>query len=123
MQKIDFSNIELSLYQKFVMHTLPILRSGFFYKKDVINDLVRYGLIKRKPKILFGYFVYKRTDEGKMYFRIKRKNTFRFWIPVIISIIALLEAYEILTIPLLREALQAINTLLKNIMESLGIFH
>lgn len=122
MQKIDFSNIELSLYQKFVMHTLPILRSEFFYRKNVINDLNRYGLIKRQPKLLFGYFVYKRTDEGKMYFRIKRKNTLRFWIPVIISIIALLEAYDILTIPLLAEALQAISTLLRNIVEILGVF-
>ena len=122
MQKIDFSNIELSLYQKFVMHTLPILRSGFFYKKDVINDLARYGLIKRQPRILFGYFVYKRTDEGKMYFRIKRKNTLRFWIPVIISIIALLKSYDVLTIPVIDEVLQELSILLKNIAESLGVF-
>ena len=123
MQKVDFSNIELSFYQKFVMRTLPILKSEFFYRKSVVNDLYRYGLIKRQPRYLFGYQVYKRTDEGKMYFRIKRKNAFRFWIPVVISIIALLKSYDILTIPVIDEALQELSTLLKNIVESLGIFH
>lgn len=74
MQNVDFSNLELSLYQKFVIRTLPFLKSAFFYRKDVINDLSRYGLIKREPRAIFGYFVYKRTDMGKMYFRIKRKT-------------------------------------------------
>lgn len=122
MKNVDFSNLELSLYQKFVMHTLPFLKSAFFYRKDVINDLFRYGLIKREPRIIFGHFVYKRTDMGKMYFRIKRKNSLHFWIPVIISIIALLKSYDVLTIPVIDEALQELSTLLKNIVESLGIF-
>lgn len=123
MQKVDFSNIELSLYQKFIMHTLPLFQSAFFYRKDTIDVLNRYGLISRQPRMLFGQFVYKRTNEGKMYFRIKRKNTLRFWIPVIISIIALLKSYGVLTIPLIAEALQGLSRLLKNIMGSLGIFH
>lgn len=123
MQNVDFSNLELSLYQKFVIRTLPFLKSAFFYRKDVINDLNRYGLIKREPRTIFGYFVYKRIDMGKMYFRIKRKNSFHFWIPVIISLIALLEAYDILTIPLLAEILRAISNILKNIAENLGIVH
>lgn len=123
MQKVDFSNIELSLYQKFVLRTLPIFKSAFFYRQSAINDLLRYGLIRRYPQTLFGNFVYKRTDEGKMYFRIKRKNTLRFWVPVIISIIALLKSYGVLTIPLIAEALQGLSKLLRNIVESLGIFH
>lgn len=58
-----------------------------------------------------------------MYFRYKRKDHLRFLIPTTISIIALLEAYDVLTIPFLRDTLQAIGTLLKSTLGSLGVFH
>lgn len=122
MQKVDFSNIELSLYQKFVLRTLPIFKSAFFYRQSAINDLLRYGLIRRYPQTLFGNYVYKRTDEGKMYFRIKRKDFIRFWITTTISVIALFAGYDVYKIPALESLLRGIASLLERISENLGAF-
>lgn len=122
MQKVDFSNIELSLYQKFVMHTLPLFQSAFFYRKDTIDVLNRYGLISRQPRMLFGQFVYKRTNEGKMYFRIKRKDSVRFWITTTISVLALFAGYDVYKIPALESLLRGIASLIERIVENLGAF-
>lgn len=121
MNNIDFSNLELSIYQKFVLRTLPILKSEIFYRKSTINDLRNYGLIKRGNKLMFKKFTYVKTDYGKMYFRIKRKDFIRFAIPTVISVIALLAAYDVLWIKPIAEGLQVLASLLKNIMESLGV--
>lgn len=123
MQIPDYSHLELSLYQKFIVRTLPILKSSIFYRKKSISLLCQYELIHRVPRILFGHYVYEPTDFGKMYFRYKRNDHLRFLIPTTISIIALLEAYDVLTIPFLRDTLQAIGTLLKSTLGSLGVFH
>lgn len=36
MQIPDYSHLELSLYQKFIVRTLPILKSSIFYRKKSI---------------------------------------------------------------------------------------
>lgn len=122
MQHPDFSNLELSMYQKFVIHTLPFFKSAFFYKKSTIDELHKYGLIKRNHYTLFKNFTYSKTDYGKMYFRIKRKDRIRFLIPTIISILALFGGYDVYKIPELEELLKAIASLLENIKESLETF-
>ena len=122
MKNTDFSNIELSIYQKFVMRTLPLLKSGFFYRENILRELEQYGFIRKTPQVRFGHMCFGITPQGKMYFRVKRKTSVRFWIPVIISVIALLKSYDVLTIPLISEALQGLGSLLKTIVESLGIF-
>ena len=60
--------------------------------------------------------VYKET--GNMYLRYKRRSSFRFWIPVIISILALLSSYDVYTNPFIQKVLQSLAQLLKNIMEN-----
>lgn len=62
------------------------------------------------------------NEKGRMYLRHKRRSKFRFWIPVLISIIALFGGYDVYTNPLLEKVLQAIAKLLKTISESLGAF-
>ena len=83
MQIPDYSHLELSLYQKFIVRTLPILKSSIFYRKKSISLLCQYELIHRVPRILFGHYVYEPTDFGKMYFRYKRKDHLRFLMPYV----------------------------------------
>lgn len=62
------------------------------------------------------------SEKGKMYLRYQRRSRIRYWIPVIISILALLGGYDVYTNPLLEQCLQAIAKLWKTIWESLGAF-
>lgn len=119
--QIDFTNIELSLYAKFVLHTIPIFRYDMFYRKDTIKLLWQYGFIVRCRVTKCGN-EFKRTPDGRMYFRVKSKGFWRFFIPLVISIIALFGGYDVYTIPILKDLLEAISSLLGNIMESLGTF-
>lgn len=121
MQQIDFENIELSLYAKFVLHCIAVFRFDRLYLKSTINLLWGLKFIERYKITRHGNW-FKRTSQGKMYFRIKRKGFVRFAIPTIISIVALLAAYDVLWIKPLSELLQGLGILLKKIMESLGAF-
>lgn len=121
MQQLDFSNIELSFYEKWILRLIPILKSSLFFKKSSLDTLRSYGMIKISGYGKLKQTYYKRMNPGKMYLRIKRKDSLRFLIPTTISIIALLESYDILTIPLLAEILREVSSILKNIMEILGI--
>lgn len=60
------------------------------------------------------------NGKGQMYIRYKRRSKIRFWIPVIISIVALFGGYDVYTNPLLEQILQVIAKLVKTITESLG---
>ena len=120
-QQLDFDNIELSFYERLVLKTIPIFKSAFFYNKRTINDLLTLGLISRSYKVKFNHFCYKVTHNGKMYFRYKRKRMIIFMVPVFISVIALLAAYDVVYIKWLHELLSKLVSLLKTILESLGI--
>lgn len=119
-QQANFDNIELSIYEKFVLHSMAILHHERFYLPKTVDRLFRLGFIYRYKFTKSGT-MYRRTPDGKMYFRIKRKGFIRFAIPTVISIISLLAAYNILWIKPLAEALQGLSRLLKNIMETLGV--
>ena len=120
-QQLDFDNIELSFYERLVLKTIPIFKSAFFYNKRTIDDLLTLGLISRSCKVKFNHFCYKVTHNGKMYFRYKRKRMIIFMVPVVISVIALLAAYDVVYIKWLHELLSKLVSLLKTILESLGI--
>lgn len=121
MKQIDYENIELSIYEKFVLHSMAIFHFEKFYLSKTVHRLFELGFIKRYKFTKHGDF-YCRTPEGKMYFRVKRKGFIRFAIPTIISVISLLAAYDVLWIKPVDEVLRAIVSLLKNIMESLDTF-
>ena len=120
-QQLDFDNIELSFYERLVLKTIPIFKSAFFYNKRTIDDLLTLGLISRSCEVKFNHFCYKVTHNGKMYFRYKRKRMIIFMVPVVISVIALLAAYDVVYIKWLHELLSKLVSLLKTILESLGI--
>ncbi len=121
MKQVDYENIELSIYEKFVLHSMSIFRLDKLYLSKTVRRLFELGFIERYKYTKHGT-LYRRTANGKMYFRIKRKIFLRFAIPTIISIIALLAAYDVLWIKPVDEALRAIASLLKNIVESLDTF-
>ena len=60
--------------------------------------------------------VYKETVRKKQ--RYQRRSSFRFWIPVIISLLALLSSYDVYTNPFIQKVLQSLAQLLKNILGS-----
>lgn len=121
MKQVDYENIELSMYEKFVLHSMAIFRFEKFYLSKTVQRLFELGFIKRYKYTKHGTF-YCRTPNGKMYFRIKRKGFIRFVIPTAISVIALLAAYDVLWIKPVDEVLRAAVSLLKNIVESLDAF-
>ena len=112
MNHIDFSNIELSLKEKITLHLLLFFRSNRLYDQNILDNLLRLGLLDR----VHGIYAVNRF--GKMYFRVKRKERMRFIIPTAISVVALFDVYKI---PLLDEALSTAKILLVHILESLGI--
>lgn len=109
-----------------ILQNLMLLKIKYFgiskntvYSNPDYNFLRSYSLLdySREDPSRF-----KLSEKGKMYLRHKRKDRFRFWIPVAISIIALFGGYDVYTNPLLEQLLQAIVKLLKTISESLGAF-
>lgn len=119
--QLDFCNIELSIYEKFVLKTIPILKSSFFYKKNTINDLLSIGLICPTHQVRCSHFCYKVTHNGRMYFRYKRKRMIAFLVPVVISVIALLAAYDVVYIKWLHELLSEAVSLLRTMLGNLEI--
>lgn len=123
MEQPNLDNIELSPIGKFTLLFLPKLGFLPIFSQSVISDLRILGLISiHKKKYYFnGRLRYKLTPFGKMYFRYKRKSFWRFAIPVVISIIALLASYDVLYFEFIHEVLSKSVQLLKTIFESLEI--
>ena len=119
--QVDFDNIELSFYEKLVLRTLPILKSGFFYREKTLYNLQSIGLIANTCEMRFKHFCYQVTFNGKMYFRYKRKRFLYFFIPVVISVVALLAAYDVVYIKWIHELLKELVSLLKTTWGNLGI--
>lgn len=122
MQQVDYSNVQLSLYETIVLKLIRIFRSEIWYKRETINILRQYGFIKPYKYNSMKKELYKRTHSGSTYLRIKGKSFRRFLIPTIISILALFGGYDVYTNPLLKKLLEAIMSLFENIVESLEIF-
>lgn len=114
-----YKDLEFSLLQNLIL--LRVKYFGISYKSISRNEkydfLKYYSLVKyssgSQPRLILN-------EKGRMYIRYKRRSKIRFWIPVIISIVALFGGYDVYTNPLLEQILQAIVKLMKTIVESLG---
>lgn len=84
-----------------------------------LQFLRQYKLLERIPNSADRYTL---NEKARMYLRYKSQNRFRFWIPVIISIVALFGGYDVYTNPLLEQLLRGIANIVKTISESLGAF-
>lgn len=114
----SFKDLEFSIFQHFI-----VIRVKYFgISRDSVRTnnnyhfLVQHNLVDYSPK---DHTRYSLSDKGKMYLRYKRRNRLRFWIPVIISIIALFGGYGVYTNPLIEKLLQETVKLVKTITESL----
>lgn len=113
-----YKDLEFSLKEN-----LTLIRIKYFkMKKATVFAHSKYDFLRRYSLIEYSGNYVILSDKALMYLRFKRKDRFRFWLPVIISIIALLAGYDIYTIPLLEKALQEATLILKTITESLGVF-
>lgn len=116
-----YKDLEFSFFQNMILLRLKYfkMKKNTLYNNPRYNFLQKYALIEyHEPNR--DYITL--NDKGLMYLRFKRKDKFRFWIPVIISIIALFAGYDVYTDPLLEKILQAIATILQTIAENLGAF-
>lgn len=112
-----FNELELSIYEHLLL--IRIKFTGV-YKETVRQKpryqfLCKFSLVDSSPKNFKKYVI---SDKGNMYLRYKRRSSFRFWIPVIISILALLSSYDVYTNPFIQKVLQSLAQLLKNILGS-----
>ncbi len=116
-----YTDLEFSTFQHLIL-----LRTMYFgISKQALRNkhynkfLLYYSLVQRSHKNCSRYTL---NEKGRMYLRYKRRAKIRYWIPVIISIFALLGGYDIYTNPFLEQLLQEVVTLWNTIWESLGVF-
>lgn len=89
---LAFSDIDL---EKPALKRLLFLRKGTLYG-DFRDDLCKYGLAEevREIRVPGGKPTptgkIRITDRGRTYLRYRNKDARRFWIPVLISLLALL---------------------------------
>ena len=112
-------DLDFSFWQGLIMLRVKYfkLSKKLAHQKHRYHFLIQYSLIDYHHK---NHDYYALNEKAKMYLRYKVKDRIRFWVPVIISIIALFGGYDVYTIPLLERFLQAIATIVKTILESLG---
>ncbi len=112
-------DLDFSFMQNLIMTRVKYLKipKNLVYQKRQYRFLVSNSLVDYHPNN-HEYFVL--NEKGRMYLRYKTKDRIRFWIPVIISIIALFGGYDVYTNPVLERFLQAVATIAKTIWESLG---
>lgn len=88
-----FNELELSIYEHLLL--IRIKFTGVYKetvrKKQRYQFLCKFSLVDNSPKNFKKYVI---SDKGNMYLRYKRRSSFRFWIPVIISLLALLSSYD-----------------------------
>ena len=118
---ISHKDLVFSLRQIFTLRKVLIfgIKKKTVWGNHYYDFLLRYKLIENSRKRNF-YFVL--SEKGKMFLRYRRRNNIRFWIPVIISIVALFGGYDVYTNPLLEQLLRGIANIVKTISESLGAF-
>lgn len=117
-----YKDYELGVLSLLTLKWIGILKLNIFFPKKCIDELKYCHFIRaidwRGKKIV----VYKRLPAGTMYIRYHRKDGLRFLIPTTISILALLQAYDVYTCEPLAQILQALSSLMKNMLENLGGF-
>lgn len=114
---ISHKDLDFSFFQNLIIFRLKYFKMN----KKVIQRkhpfLIQYSLVDYCHED-HNYLIL--NEKGKMYLRYKFKDRIRFWIPVIISIIALFGGYDVYTNPVLERFLQAIASIMKTIWENLG---
>lgn len=114
-------DLDLSFSQNLILLRIKYFKipKAVVYANPKYKFLRKYYLVDYHPT---DHTCLTLSDKGKMYLRFKRKDRFRFWIPVAISIVALLGGYNIYINPSLEKLLQSAVSQLKAIVESLGAF-
>lgn len=116
-----YKDLEFSVSQRLILLRLKYIKinQNKVYTKHRYDFLRTYNLVDYCPRN-HKYLVL--SEKGEMYLRYRRKDALRFWLPVVISFLALLGGYDIYTNPVLEKALQATVSSMKTILESLGAF-
>lgn len=114
-------DLDFSIVQNIALHLVGIF--GISKKQARTASFCRfmfeYSLLQPSRRNRNRFVL---SEKARMYFRHKRRNSARFWLPVIISILALLSGYDVYANPTIEKLLQTVMQLLKTITENLGTF-
>lgn len=110
-------DLDFSFFQDLIILRLKYFKMDKETVRAKYSFLVKYYLVDYYHKD-HRYFVL--NEKGRMYLRHKSRDRIRFWIPVLISVLALFSSYDVYTNPALEQLLQAIAKSAKTISESLG---
>lgn len=81
LQEISLSKAQLRMLKR--------LSNGVTVKYSEIKK-EKYSALEYYSLIGFYQEKYQITEKGKSYLRLTKKETFRFWFPVVISVLALI---------------------------------
>ena len=117
----SYDTFSPNIHQLFIMRFINFipLKCSLVKQNSRLNFLTYYGLVEYSDK---QHQKFKLNREARMYLVYRRKSYFKFWLPTAISIIALLEGYDVYTIPHLKSFLQGTKILAKTILENWGIY-
>ena len=118
---VSHKDLIFSFRQNMILRKINLFgvsQQALWHNKN-LQFLRQYKLLERIPNSADRYTL---SEKARMYLRYKSQNRFRFWIPVIISIVALFGGYDVYTNPLLEQLLRGIANIVKTISEILGAF-
>lgn len=113
---VNLEMAELSFLEKLTLRFSPYLNRFPIFNEETIEELAHYGFLRSNGCYSNGRYRIKRTLSGNMYFRYKRKHTLMFFIPLIISTLALLESYDILHVSIVYDTLLTAASLVKTML-------
>lgn len=111
------SDLRFNLFQHLIMLRLcfiPLPRKTL-RKHKRYSFLIFYELIDYSDS---RHISYSLSEKGKMYLRHSRERLFTIYVPIILSVIALLAGYDVYKIPFVQEILDSIKSLFQNLLGS-----
>ena len=81
LQEISLNKHQLNMLKK-------IFKGAKIKYHEIFKD--KYSALEYYNLIVFSNGKYQITEKGKSYLRLVKKDNFRFWFPIIISVIALI---------------------------------
>lgn len=107
-------NLHFNFNQLMVMRFINVFPLSYerIRNSKHLNFLLYYSLIEYSDK---NHTKCTLNHKGRMTLTSHRHSLIKFWIPVVISSLALLASYDAYTIPILKKILQQLAQLLKSI--------
>ena len=113
--EMSHRELDLSIKQKLILRYISVfgISKENFYKNERLSFLREYQLIQNSRT---NSDRFKISEKGSMLLRFRTRSFFRFWIPTIISFLALLASYNVYVSPHVQRLLESVLSVLKTIL-------